>query len=765
MDKRQADLHEEAKKRFKLAMDAWAENRRLWLEDTKFLDDLDQWPEAIKKLRAVPGQERPCLVVDKLGQYVNQIVNDGRQNRPAVKVRPVEDGDDKVADAFQGIIRHIWDRSKADQAADTALRHAVVGGWGFMRLATEYADTKSFNQEIVIKRVRNPLSVVLDPGIKEADGSDAKYGFVISKHPKDEFERKWPKAEAVDWKADGEKYNDGWMEGDDVVVCEYFYQIDAPVTLHLLEDNTVVADEDYQRALKELGGAVPSVKDTREIPGCKVKWCRMTGAEILEEGDWLGKYIPLIPVFGNEADIEGRLIYSGLIRKAKDAQRLYNFSRSAFAERVAMTPKAPFMAPDEAIEGKKEWATANSGNHQVLRYKAFGPDGQPMPQPSRVQPADVPAGFAQDMQISEHDIQGALGMYNASLGEKSNEKSGRAIMARQREGDTATFHYQDNQSRAIGYLGLQLVDIIPKYLDSRRVVRILGEDGTATQAMVDPDIEGATADTTVNGEALTIYNLNAGKYDVAVAAGPSYTTKRQEALEAGMQLLQANPAAWQLIGDVIVRNADWPGADEIADRLKKMLPPQLQQQPDAKNLPPEAQAIKAQATQMLQQQADQIQAAEQGIQERDAKIAEDEKKIAQLELQVIEGKRREAELVIQEAQETIAQAQGAAEKHQQLEAQNQALATQPNALQALLQALAEMVQSLHEMAHLAAQGHAESANAMRETGAQIAAGNQALGQHILAANAELASAVKAPRVTRGKTSRGTTIETTSEVMQ
>lgn len=604
-----------AKERFATALEAWEPNRTAFLEDIKFLRIPGaQWDAKDRKQRE--DQRRPCLEVDKLGQYVRQVVNDGRQNRPAVKVRPVDsNGDPKVAEALQGLIRHICDRSKADQAFDTALEHAVIGGFGFFLLTTEAAHEKAMEQEIRIQRVSDPLTVLLDPLIQEADGSDASYGFVVSDVPKDVFKKKWPKAKFTNWEADGERYGDGWLKEKTVRVCSYYYKVESPTTIHRLDDGTTVTDKDYQAAIAKGVVVAPITLDesgqplTRVNPSFSVKWCRMTGAEILEENDWSGKFIPIIPVFGNETDIEGKVTYSGLIRNAKDAMRLYNYSRSAYAERVALTPKAPYVAAEGQIEGyEEEWKTANSENHSVLTYKPIDNSGNPVPPPQRQLASDIPEGFARDMQLSEHDIQAALGMYSASLGQQSNEKSGKAIMARQREGDTATFHYQDNQSRAIGYLGVQLVDLIPKIYDSKRSIRILGEDGAVTTAMLDPSLGGAMEK---QGNT-TIYNLGVGRYDVSVAAGPSYTTKRMEAAEAMMQLTQANPALFQMIGDLMVRNMDWPGADEIADRLKKMLPPQLQDENEDES--PEVQAVKAQAQQVIDQQGQQLEEAQAQLQ-------------------------------------------------------------------------------------------------------------------------------------------------------
>lgn len=602
----------EARENYKLAEELCSHNRKLWLQAAKFRA-LDQWPEDTKKKRTDEGL--PCLVVDKLDQYVKQVVNDGRQNRPAVKVRPVDEAADiQAAEAFQGVIRGICNRSNAADAFDTSLDHAAGNGYGYMRVVTEYIHAKTFNQDIAVRRVRNPLAVLLGPH-QMADGSDAEFGFFIEKVPKKTYKKQYPGAKVTDWKSDG--FTDGWSDEKDVRVCEYFYKVEEPGLLHLLADGTSVTDEDYQLKLKELSeGEEPTpIIESRNIPIVKVKWCRLSGAEVLEKNKWLGRYIPIIPVYGDESDIEGKVTYTGLIFRGKDPQILHNFSRTAFAQRVALTPKAPWLAAEESIEDHPEWATANSGTHQVLKYRAFNDAGEAIPPPRRVDPSDVPAGFAQDAQASEHDIQGALGMYNASLGEKSNEKSGRAIMARQREGDTATFHYQDNLNRAIRHLGRILVDLIPKVYDSTRTIRLLGEDGSTTEAMVDPRQRKAVE----RQGSKTIYNFNVGIFDVDVAAGPSYTTKRQESADAMIELTRANPTMWQTHGDLIVASQDWPNAEEFAKRSKLALPPPIAQalaaEEQSEGESPEVLEIKQRAQQMLDQAKQQMDEMQQGLQQ------------------------------------------------------------------------------------------------------------------------------------------------------
>ena len=618
------------KDRYKVLEEYWTDNRKLALASMRFAAG-DQWPEAIKKSRV--QDERPCLTVDKSGQYIRQVVNDSRQNRPAIKVRPIDDeGDIEVAEALQGLVRHIADRSNADDAYDWAIECAVKGGFGWIRVLTEYAHDNTFNQEISIERVPDALSVLMAPHQKP-DGSDAADCFVVTNIPKDEFKVRWPNAKETNWDDDG--YKEGWAEDNTVRVCEYFYKVEEKSLRHLLADGTVVSDDDYQRAIAELGPEpVPPIQDTRELPTTKVKWCRMTGAEILEESDWLGKHLPIVPCYGNESNINGKTLYTSLIHTAIDAMMLYNFSRSAYAERVALTPKAPWIAPAEAVDGHPEWEDANRKNYSVLHYNAMDANGQPLPSPTRQQAADIPEGFARDMSLSEHDIQAAMGMYNASLGEKSNEKSGKAIMARQREGDTATFHFQDNLNRCVRRVGVICVDLIPKVWDSRRTVRLIGESGDATDAMVDPNQDLPV--TKQGGK--SIYNLGIGTYDVNISAGASYTTRRVEQAEAMMQMVQSAPEIMQIAGDLLIKSQDWPNADELADRFKLMLPPQIQQSlqknDDASPEMQQAQQYVDQAMQQVEQAQQQMQQAGQQLQQEQQAVEAEKAQLESVKAQI-----------------------------------------------------------------------------------------------------------------------------------
>lgn len=604
-------LHE-VREHYKSADEYWEQDRRAALDDIRFRAG-EQWPIEIVTQRQ--KDKRPCLTVDKLNQYVRQIVNDGRQNRPSIKVRPVDSkADVPTAEVFQGLIKHIEENSGADAAYDCALDSAATGGFGYFRVLTEYAGNDTFDQEIVIRRIRNPLSVMIDPTSQAADGSDMKYAFIADLIPKEEFEALYPGKIPSDFEVNDE-YR-AWF-GEMVRVCEYWCVEEEDRTLYLMADNTVIPQSRYDE-ITDGGVEIASlVKEKRNIPKRTVKRGKCSGTEWLEPlEEWPGKYIPLMVVWGNELDIEGKTIHSGIIRPAKDAQRLYNYSRSAFAERVALTPKAPWVAAEGQVEDyADDWATANTDNHSVLKYRPTSLNGSPVPPPQRNSPSDIPAGFAEDMRISEHDIQGAIGMYAASLGAPSNERSGKAIMARQKEGDVGTFHYHDNLNRAIRYCGRVLVDLIPKIYDSTRVVRILGYDGTPDEASINPALPSASQKMGMK----MMYNLSVGQYDVTITTGPSYSTLRQEATESMVMMVQANPELMGVIGDLLVKNMDWPGADEISDRLKLTLPPNIQEAEKAKkmdSMPPEMQ-------QAMQQ-------FDMAVQQKDAMIGEASGKIEQL---------------------------------------------------------------------------------------------------------------------------------------
>jgi len=623
-----ADLLATARKRMQVAISALSQSRNDELDDLRFRagspDNQWQWPADVIATRgSVSGQSinaRPCLTINKLPQHVLQVTNEQRKNRPSGKVIPVDDNaDPEVAEILDGIVRHIEYISDADIAYDTACDNQVTFGEGYWRILAEYTNPMSFEQDLKIGRIRNSFAVYMDPAMQDPCGADAQWVLICEDVPKDEFKERWPDAIPVDSVERGAGDNwQNWYSSDTVRVAEYFYYETVKKTLCLHVSGAVTfKDSPECRARIAMADVI---QDTRETTIPSVKWCKMTGAEILQRGDWPGKYIPVIRVVGNEFEIDGQIYISGLVRNAKDAQRMYNYWVSQEAEMLALAPKAPFVGAAGQFEGfEQDWKTANVQNHPYLQYNPVTEEGALVPAPQRMAPPLQQGGLIAAKMGAADDIKGTTGQYDPSLGAQSNETSGRAILAREKQSDTGTFHYQDNLARAIRYSTRQLVDLIPKYYDTQRVARIIGLDGEASTAIIDPKQPEAVREIRDEQGKLIkkIYNPSVGIYDVAVSVGPGYATKRQEAVEAMASLTQANPQLWGVIGDLLVKNMDWPGSEEMADRLKKTIPPKLLQN-DHEG--PDTETQLAQATHVIEALQAQNQAAEQAMQEIMSKV-------------------------------------------------------------------------------------------------------------------------------------------------
>ena len=589
-DKDSANVLATARHRMTMAVAAYSESREDELDDLRFAagspDNHWQWPADVLATRgSVQGQTinaRPCLTINKLPQHVKQVTNDQRQNRPSGKVIPADDNADvEVAEIFDGIVRHIEYISDADVAYDTACENQVTYGEGYIRLLTEYCDDDTFNQDIKIGRIRNSFSVYMDPTIQDPCGADAEWCFITEDLLRDEYERQFPDAQplsSLEQQGVGDQSLSQWINEDVVRIAEYFYAEYEKATLHLYPNNiTVFADSPDAKQMKMMG--IKPIK-TRLVDRRKIKWCRINGYEILEEREWAGKWIPVIRVIGNEFEVDGRVFISGIIRNAKDAQRMYNYWVSQEAEMLALAPKAPFIGYGGQFEGyESQWKTANTTNWPYLEVNPDVTDGQGsvLPLPARAQPPMASSGLLQAKAGASDDIKSTTGQYDSSLGATSNERSGKAILAREKQGDTGTYHYVDNLARAIRYCTRQIVDLIPKIYDTQRIARIIGVDGEANSARIDPmQQEPVRKIVDQMGNVIEkVYNPGVGKYDVCVTTGPSYMTKRQEAMDAMSQILQGNPQLWAVAGDLFIKNMDWPGAQEMAKRFEKTIDPKL----------------------------------------------------------------------------------------------------------------------------------------------------------------------------------------------
>ena len=561
-----SDLLSEAQAAFALACEAEAENRRAAADDIRFARLGEQWSPRVMAERQAEG--RPCLTINRLPAFIRQVVNDARQNKPAIVCHPVGDGaDPKTAELLNGLIRHIEQSSDAEVAYDTALDFAVTGGFGYFRINTRYADDDSFHQDLAIEPVADPFSVYGDPFSTGADSADWNLAFVVESLTRKAFEARWKGAEVCDWSGGewAERRNAGGSRdgADRLRLAEYWKRETVIRNLLALSDGQVVGQDVYeaQKALFDAAGATV-VGRPRPATTHKVTQYILSGAEVLETVDWAGRYIPIVPVYGEAIHVDGARRLRSLVRDAKDPQRMYNYWRTASTELVALAPKTPFIGRRGAFDtDAAKWASANTQSHAFIEYD--GPEA-----PQRQPYAGVPAGALQEALNASDDMKAIMGMYDASLGAKSNETSGKAIMARQREGDVSTFHYIDNLSRAIRHAGRILIDLIPKVYAAPRMVRILGANGEAEMAAINQPLAGTMG----AGSLEKVFDLGVGRYDLTVSAGPSYTSRREEAASQMIELIRAYPPAAPLIGDLLAKNLDWPGADEVAKRLASLVP-------------------------------------------------------------------------------------------------------------------------------------------------------------------------------------------------
>jgi hypothetical protein len=582
-----------ARKRFDQSYEADRHNRSNYERDVEFSMTDDQWPSEVKKIR---GENRPCLTVNKLNAVLKQMAGDYRQNEIAIKVRPANgDASKEIADIFDGIIRNIEQQSFADIAYTTAFECAARGGFGIWRVLTEYSDDDTFEQDIRIRRETNPLAYYFDPQAKERDKSDARWWFVRDQIPKEDFKELYPNVNLDDFGDRSENDYQQWYDDDTVTIAEYWLKKPYNKKIALLSDGTTInLDEEGAEEALELLQSDPenpvTIVKEREVVCQRIHFYKICGHAILEEAIWPGKYIPIIYVPGEEVNLKGKTHTFSAIYHSKDAQRMYNYWKTAATEAIALAPKAPFLLTPEQIEDhQNQWNRANTDNLPYMLYNA-----QPnAPPPQRQQPAIVPTAEISMAMGASDDIKATTGIYDASLGAQGNEKSGKAILARQREGDNATFTFLDNMASAIAYCGTVLVDLIPRIYDTDKIIRTIGVDGAAkmvpiNKSMVLPD-----------GEEIILNDLSQGKYDIAVTTGLSYATRRMESADGMMQFMQTNPQAAQYIMDLVAKNMDWPGSQEIADRLSKLLPPGLQNTDDPKA---QEQIQQQQQQQQMQQQ-------------------------------------------------------------------------------------------------------------------------------------------------------------------
>lgn len=630
------DVLKEARERWHEDSAADQHNRDQSLEDLKFYAG-EQWPEVVRQQRLAQG--RPMLTVNALPQYLRQIINDARMRPPSIKVRPADSMASKdVAETKTGLIRNIEAASQAEIAYIKALEHAVICGLGHFRIATEYTTDDVFELDIRIRPVMSPMSVTWDYGAIHPLKTDASHVFVDKLMTRRAFEEEYPDAVPTSWDTHAREYGE-WTFGEWVRVAEYWYR--KPIKRTLLQivsgqqsaviDAAKLSDEEMQFA--RFNGLI---QRERKVDTHKVCMALLSGHELLsKEYEWASEHFPIIPVLGEEVNIGERNYRHGMVRNARDAQWMYNAYLSSIAETISMAPKSKWLATGDMVAGREEkWARMNQDASSVALYT---PDPMaPGMKPEMVPPPPVPPALVTGLQIAGADMERTIGLYRANLGQESNETSGTAILNRQREGDVGTFAYIDNLRRAVEQCGRILVEMLPVIYDTPRIVRVLGEDGGEKLVPINQPMG--------NGNA---YDLSRGKYDVHVEAGPSFGTKREEARQSMIAFMQALPQSATLIADLYAKNNDWPGAEEIAKRLRKVLPPGIAEpeEGDPPPAPPQPQPEMV----LAQAEMEKARVAGQRAQmEAQVKLAELELKFHELALEGIRTVQDGAKIDLQE---------------------------------------------------------------------------------------------------------------------
>ena len=595
-------------------MSADQENRKKALWDMRFLNVAGaQWQTREGVRLSAERGDRPSYQFPILKPKIKRVINEMRANRPQGKVRAVEDNDKETAEVMEGLLRNIWAVNNCDHITDYAAQYQVGGGMGAWRVDTDYSDDTVFDQDIKVKPFLNPFCVWWGPEAIDQLKRDAPDWFISDKVSKEEFERRWPNREKVSFDAGMFDDDADWMDNDGVRIGEYWWKEPATKRLFLLQSGKTVDASEYDGA----GPVADPVTKEREVKCHKIMMCIVGGGDsVLEKPtEWAGKYFPFIVAFGEYIVLEGKVEWQGLTRDGVDAQQGFNAAMTSTVETINQSPQSKFWAtPDQAKGHVNKWNVAHKENLPFLLYNVDPKSPGP---PQRMGSPDVPVALIQLSQMMADNVKSTTGVFDASVGAVSNETSGRAIAARQQQGEIANFNYQDNMSLAQWWFYQILMDLVPKIYDGTRSIRILGTDLAEKYVRINA-VDPATGK--------KVNDLTAGKFDLTVTVGPSWSTRRQEASDFFTQMGQSNPALWNVAGDLMFKATDMPYSDEIADRMKFLLPPEIQTRlQEGMQMPAEVKQAMAQVDSMMQQVQQQAQLVQQAAAEAEGIKTEAEK--------------------------------------------------------------------------------------------------------------------------------------------
>lgn len=605
-----------AQERFKLCAEAAGPQRKEQLEDQNFAAGI-QWDKDIENSRR--GQDRPCLTINRIDGFLAHAVNNMRQARPSIRIEPVADGaDEEIASIDQGLIRHIQVNSSAETVYDESFRGMATGGLAWMRVVDDWAAPDSFDQELFIRWVPNPFSVYSDPFVQQPDWSDMKYAFIVEDLTRAEFKAQYGEDTEAANLGNFQSIGDQapfWFPGGKIRVAEYFHVEQRKDTLCEMEDGKTKLLSDLNKTAPGqyvtgknadgdgrtyLTNGIDRVDVGRSRPCLipEVYWAKITALDVLRERKWKGPHIPLVPVIGNQTEVDGERVLVGMVRYAREPQRMYNYMYTSFVEMVALAPRAPFVAEiDQIPDGVTEmWQKANSSPQAYLLYKAKTMEGgQLVPPPQRQQAEPPIQAFVQGLQMADQNLKSVFRIFEASLGQRGPQESGLAINARKIESDTGTYNWGDNFIRALEYLGKILLYLLPHYYNTPgKIFHILQDDDSKKKVIINQEFQE-------NGVTKKFDLAEGGRLAVVVSTGPDQQTVRKESAAGMVDFFKLYPAGLQACAHILVGELDFPGKDKIRKQLEKILPSNLQEpDPDAPEIPQAFQAQMAQAMQQIQ---------------------------------------------------------------------------------------------------------------------------------------------------------------------
>ncbi len=599
-----AEFYDRARRRFHSAKFASSDIRMKAELDLRMVH-LDQWDSDVRSAREDPSNPRPVLSFNREQDMVQYVSNQVRQNRPSIHVNPVGDGaSEDTARVYEGIFRHIDYVSQADVATDHSVECSTSCSFGYYRICTEFVSDKSFDQEPRVKRILDQMSVYVDGDCEEPDYSDADYMFVRKRMKWEDYKRQFPKAslqsfDEEDATAPG-SYGDEWQSESHITIAEYWWVEKRERNLIQLSDGTI----DFQDDIEKRGSLDPETGETisprvltqdevlneRIVTERTIHFDLINGSETLKETKWLGRWIPIIPVLGREAVVDGKRVLESLVRFIHDAQKLLNIYKSGIAEACGSSLRAQLMGFKGQFRG---WNGKDNRNKLILEVDPLDIAGKPAGLPEQIKNEPPIQALTEAAMMAADDMKAGANIFDSSTGAAKAEYSGVSVTKRVNQADLVNFHFLDNLTRARWHEGRIKLDLIPKIIDTPRAIRILGEDGSLSMEMIatalgDDDVQHELSPQgwrevpgyeSLGPNGKKHHRLDVGLYDVTVTTGPSYANRFQQNFEMIASLVQGNPMFWQLYGDLFFDNwQDLPAHKEFAKRAKLGLLPAVQQQ-------------------------------------------------------------------------------------------------------------------------------------------------------------------------------------------